>query len=132
MYKIKEHIIYDEFYKFPVDNTDTVNTYNNTFFRIYDTYKVIWLSRNKNPLYRTLKNKDIKEEELAIAISSLITKLLITYSKIDDIDGKIDFAKKSGIDTLSNALLEYTSFRNKQPLINCGEDIRKFMNYINL
>ena len=111
---------------------ETLKTHDKTFTKIYETYKIIWTNRNKNPLYRTLKNKYLNIEELAIAISSLITKFLITYSQIDDIDTRVDFAKRCGITILSDALLEYTNFNNKQPLLKCVDDVREIMDYIDL
>ena len=59
-------------------------------------------------------------------------KVLITYSQIDDIDTRVDFAKRCGITILSDALLEYTNFNNKQPLLKCVDDVRDFMDYIDL
>ena len=57
----------------PIDVISFINKYDKEFLQIYDTYNVIYLSRNKNPLYRNLRNKDLAIEELAIAISSLVT-----------------------------------------------------------
>ena len=130
--KCKKSKLYGEFYKLPYSSMETLKTHDKTFTKIYETYKIIWTNRNKNPLYRTLKNKYINIEELAIAISSLITKFLITYSQIDDIDTRVDFAKRCGITILSDALLEYTNFNNKQPLLKCVDDVRDFMDYIDL
>ena len=102
MDKLKKSKLYGEFYKLPYSSMET------------------------------LKNKYLNIEELAIAISSLITKFLITYSQIDDIDTRVDFAKRCGITILSDALLEYTNFNNKQPLLKCVDDVRDFMDYIDL
>ena len=70
----------------PMDVIKFINKYDKDFLQIYNTYNVIYNSRNKNPLYRNLKNKDLKIEEKAIAMSSLITKILISCSKIEDIN----------------------------------------------
>ena len=66
----------------PFDVIKIVNKYDNRFLQVYDTYNVIYNSRNKNPLFRNLRNKDLEISELAIAISSLVTKILISCSKI--------------------------------------------------
>ena len=52
----------------PVDIIKFINKYDNSFLQIYDTYNTIYNSRNKNPLYRNLRNKDLEISELAIAI----------------------------------------------------------------
>ena len=56
----------------PVDIIKFINKYDNSFLQIYDTYNTIYNSRNKNPLYRNLRNRDLAIPDLAIAISSLV------------------------------------------------------------
>ena len=36
-----------------------INKYDKGFLQIYDTYNTIYNSKNRNPLYRNLKNKNI-------------------------------------------------------------------------
>ena len=132
MDKCKKSKLYGEFYKLPYSSIETLIIHDKTFTEIYETYKIIWINRNRNPLYRTLRNKYINIEEIAIAISSLITKFLITYSQIENIDERIDLAKRCGITALSDTLLEYTNFNNKQTLLKCVDDVRDFMDYIDL
>ena len=48
----------------PVDVIKLINKYDKGFLQIYDTYNTIYMSRNKNPLYRNLRNPNLKIEEL--------------------------------------------------------------------
>ena len=70
----------------PLDIITLINKYDKEFLQIYDTFNTIYNSRNKNPLYRNLKNTDLVISEKAIAMSSLVTKILISCSKIQDIE----------------------------------------------
>ena len=66
----------------PLDIIKLINKYDKNFLQIYDTYNTIYSSRNKNPLYRNLRNSHLDISETAIAMSSLVTKILISCSKI--------------------------------------------------
>ena len=50
----------------PMDVIKFINKYDKDFLQIYNTYNVIYNSRNKNPLYRNLKNKDLKIVEFKL------------------------------------------------------------------
>ena len=107
----------------PMDVIKFINKYDKDFLQIYNTYNVIYNSRNKNPLYRNLKNKDLKIEEKAIAMSSLITKILISCSKIEDINEREIFA----IDKINQAINEYALTNNSQLLEQCCDEVRELL-----
>lgn len=111
----------------PMDIIKLINTYDKEFLQIYDTYNTIYNSRNKNPLYRNLKNKDLDIQEVAIAMSSLVTKILISCSKIKDTEERQLFAKAMSIDTINNALTQYSIYNNTVDLLNCAKDVRELL-----
>ena len=111
----------------PMDVIKFINKYDKDFLQIYNTYNVIYNSRNKNPLYRNLKNKDLKIEEKAIAMSSLITKILISCSKIEDINEREIFAKAMNIDKINQAINEYALTNNSQLLEQCCDEVRELL-----
>ena len=65
----------------PIEVIKLINKYDKNFLKIYDTYNVIYMSRNKNPLFRNLKNKNLSIEEKAVALSSFVTKIFISCTK---------------------------------------------------
>jgi len=111
----------------PIDVISFINKYDKEFLQIYDTYNVIYLSKNKNPLYRNLRNKDLDIKELAIAISSLVTKILISCSKISDVDERKLFAQAMNIDRLNNALTKYAISGNDVELLQCAKEVRELL-----
>lgn len=111
----------------PMDVIKFINKYDKDFLQIYNTYNVIYNSRNKNPLYHNLKNKDLKIEEKAIAMSSLITKILISCSKIEDINEREIFAKAMNIDKINQAINEYALTNNSQLLEQCCDEVRELL-----
>lgn len=111
----------------PVEIIKLINKYDKGFLQIYDTYNTIYNSRNKNPLYRNLRNKDLEVEELAIALSSLVTKILISCSKIEDEEEKKIFAKAMNIDRINNALTDFGLNRDSSKLLECGKEVRELL-----
>lgn len=111
----------------PVEIIKLINKYDKGFLQIYDTYNTIYNSRNKNPLYRNLRNKDLEVEELAIALSSLVTKILISCSKIEDEEEKKIFAKAMNIDRINNALTDFGLNRDNSKLLECGKEVRELL-----
>lgn len=111
----------------PMDIIKLINTYDKEFLQIYDTYNTIYNSRNKNPLYRNLKNKDLDIQEVAIAMSSLVTKILISCSKIKDTEERQLFAKAMSVDIINNALTQYSIYNNTVDLLNCAKDVRELL-----
>ena len=92
----------------PMEVIKLLNKYDKKFIPIYDTYNTIYLSRFKNPLYRNLRNKYIKDEEAAIALSSLVTKILISISKMPKEDRQV-FAVVMNVSELNEALTDYAN-----------------------
>lgn len=92
----------------PMEVIKLLNKYDKKFIPIYDTYNTIYLSRFKNPLYRNLRNKYIKDEEAAIALSSLVTKILISISKMPKEDRQV-FAVVMNVSGLNEALTDYAN-----------------------
>jgi len=111
----------------PIDVIKLINRYDNGFLQIYDTYNVIYNSRNKNPLYRNLRNKDLEISELAIALSSLVTKVLISCSKITNEEERQLFATAMGIDEINNALTAYALNNDVVQLVQCGKEVRELL-----
>lgn len=111
----------------PVDVIKFINKYDNKFLQIYDTYNTIYNSRNKNPLYRNLRNKDLEISELAIALSSLVTKILISCSKITNEEDRIIFATAMNVEQLNNAITSYSMFNEIEPLVQCGKEVRELL-----
>lgn len=114
----------------PTDVIKKINLFDNDFLKIYDTYNVIYNSRNKNPLYRNLRNEDLEISELAIALSSLVTKILISCSKIQNENERKIFATAMGIDKLSSAIVEYTLNDDVTKLIQCGKEVRELLHLL--
>ena len=111
----------------PIEVISLINKYDKEFLQIYDTYNVIYSSRNKNPLYRNLRNKDLPIEEVAIAISSLVTKILISCSKIKDEQERILFASAMNINRLNSALTNYSLYTNPTELLQCAKEVRELL-----
>lgn len=114
----------------PVDVIRLINKYDSEFLQIYDTYNVIYNSRNKNPLYRNLRNKDLEISELAIALSSLVTKVLISCSKITNEEERQVFATAMGIDEINNALTSYAMNNDVIQLVQCGKEVRELLHLL--
>lgn len=108
----------------PMDIIKLINKYDKNFLQIYDTFNTIYVSRNKNPLYRNLRNKDLIIPEKAIALSSFVTKVLISCSKIPDEQERELYATAMNIDAINNALTEYSLNNNAEPLLDCMSQIR--------
>lgn len=88
------------------------------------TLKTIYISRHKNPLYRNLKNKNLEVEEKAIALSSFITKILITCSKINNVDTRKEFVEKMNLIKMNQAINDYAIFNKTNKLEKCLQNIR--------
>lgn len=99
---------------------------------INETYTVIWNSRKMNPLYKNLKNRNLELDEKAIAISSLITKFIISCQKIESIEDREKFMILSGIKEYSNAIQEYMLFGMKDNLLKYSDEIIENFNLLNL
>lgn len=98
----------------PIEVIKLINKYDKKFLKIYDTFNVIYLSRFKNPLYRNLKNKDLELDKKAIALSSLVTKILISSSKISDLEERQAFVNTLDIKSINKAIEEYMLINNTE------------------
>ena len=114
----------------PIDVIRLINDYDKDFLKIYDTYNIIYNSRNKNPLYRNLRNKDLEIPELAIALSSLVTKILISCSKIADEKERQLFATAMGIEELNDAIDDYILNDDAIALVQCGKQVRELLQFL--
>ena len=111
----------------PVDIIKLINKYDKEFLQIYDTYNTIYNSRNKNPLYRNLRNPNLVVEEVAIALSSLVTKILISCSKIQDENEKKVFANAMNIEQLNSALTKYALLGDTTDLLENAKQVRELL-----
>ena len=111
----------------PIEIITLINKYDKKFLQIYDTYNTIYLSRKRNPLYKNLRSSTIEISELAIALSSLVTKILISCSKIEDLTERCIFAKAMNIDRLNQAISDYSIYNKSEDLIQCGKEIKELL-----
>jgi len=111
----------------PVDIIKLINKYDKEFLQIYDTYNTIYNSRNKNPLYRNLRNPNLAIEEVAIAISSLVTKILISCSKIQDEAERQIFSNAMNIDQLNSAITKYALLGDTTDLVENAKQVRELL-----
>ena len=113
----------------PMEVIKLINRYDKQFLQIYETYNRIFQSRFKNPLYRNLRDKDdnITEEKLAIALSSLVTRILITCSKIESKTDRQIYARAMNIIGLNEALTAYSVFNNPEGLLKMGQEIKELL-----
>ena len=114
----------------PVDVIKLVNKYDNKFLKIYDTYNIIYQSRNKNPLYRNLRNKYLKVEEKVIAISSLVTKILISCSKIKDLEERKVFTQAMNVPKLNEAITNYCVNNDATLLNECANEVSDLLHIL--
>ena len=113
-----------------MDVIKVINKYDTQFLQIYDTYNTIYNSRHRNPLYRNLKNKNLEIPELAIALSSLVTKILISCSKIINDEERTIFATAMNLENINDALADYAIYNSIEPLINRGKEVRELLNLL--
>lgn len=111
----------------PLDVIKLINKYDKKFLQIYDTVNAIYKSRYRNPLYRNLKNKNLDTPEIAIAMSSFVTKILISCSKIKDEQERLIFSKAMNIDGINQALTEYAVFNKDEALNQCFNEVRQLL-----
>lgn len=111
----------------PINVISLINKYDKEFLLIYDTYNTIYLSKNRNPLYRNLRNQNLEISEVAIALSSLVTKILISISKIDNQEDKQIFATAMNVEALNNAITKYSLFNETQDLLDCHQQVRELL-----
>lgn len=111
----------------PIEVIKLINKYDKQFLQIYDTYNTIYNSRNKNPLYRNLRNANLRIEEVAIAISSLVTKILISCSKIENEEEKKLFANAMNVHSLNDAITKYSMYGEPEELLDVSKQVRELL-----
>ena len=113
----------------PIEVIKFINKYDKSFLQIYDTYNTIYNSRNRNPLYRNLRNKNLDIEEMAIAMSSLVTKILISRSMMFDEDKDL-FCKAMNIEKINNSLTQYALTGDYSEMLKCFNDVNELLHLL--
>ena len=111
----------------PVDIIKLINNYDTNFLKIYDTYNTIYKSRYKNPLYRNLRNNNISVRELAVALSSLVTRIAISCTKIEDAYDRHIFAEAMNLEEINKAIERYLLHEDATLMIKCVTEIRELL-----
>lgn len=114
----------------PIEVIKLINKYDKEFLQIYDTYNTIYQSRNKNPLYRNLRNPQLSVPETAVAISSLMTKILISCTKINDVEDKRLFCTAMSVNQINEALTIYAIENDETKLLQCAKEVRELLNLL--
>lgn len=113
----------------PMEVIKFINKYDKSFLQIYDTYNTIYKSKNKNPLYRNLRNKNLDIQEMAIAMSSLVTKILISRSIMNEEDKEI-FCKAMNIEEINNSLTEYSLTGDYSQMLECFRQVNELLHLL--
>ena len=74
-----------------------------------------------------IRNNNLEISEVAIALSSLVTKILISISKIKDNEDKIIFATAMNIQELNEAITKYSLYNETEDLIKCHKQVRELL-----
>ena len=114
----------------PINVIKLINKYDKQFLKIYNTYNTIYMSRNKNPLYRNLRNEGLPVEEKAIALSSLVTKILISCSKIKDKNERLLFSKIMDVKGINNAITLYSINDDPTQLLNYFNQVSELLHIL--
>lgn len=114
----------------PMDIIKLINKYDKEFLQIYDTYNTIYMSKNKNPLYRNLKNRNLCIKEKVIALSSLVTKILISCSKIENEKDKQIFCTAMDVEGLNKAITEYCLQGKTNGIIECASQVNDLLDIL--
>lgn len=111
----------------PIEVIKLINKYDKKYLQIYDTINTIYNSRYKNPLYRNLRNANLVLPEVAVAISSFVTKILISCTKIENEEERQIFSKAMNLDNINIALTEYAIYNKPERLIECAKQVRELL-----
>ena len=111
----------------PIEVIKVINKYDKTFLEIYSAYNNIYMAKSRNPLYRNLKNPNIEISELAIALSSLMTKILISCSKMDNYYDRQLFCTAVGVADINEAINDYTLNGDSEKLEEVGKQVRELL-----
>lgn len=110
----------------PMEVIKILNKYDKSFLPIYDTYNTVYLKRFNNPLYRNLRNPYIEVNEAAIALSSLVTKMLISISKMPEEDIKL-FSTVVNIQGINDAITKYAINRDEEDIMEQHKQVRELL-----
>lgn len=110
----------------PMEVIKILNKYDKSFLPIYDTYNTVYLKRFNNPLYRNLRNPYIEVSEAAIALSSLVTKMLISISKMPEEDITL-FSTVMNIQGINDALTKYAINRDEEDIMEQHRQVRELL-----
>lgn len=110
----------------PMEVIKILNKYDKSFLPIYDTYNTVYLKRFNNPLYRNLRNPYIDVNEAAIALSSLVTKMLISISKMPEEDIVL-FSTVMNIQGINEALTKYAINRDEEDIMEQHKQVRELL-----
>lgn len=110
----------------PMEVIKILNKYDKSFLPIYDTYNTVYLKRFNNPLYRNLRNPYIDVNEAAIALSSLVTKMLISISKMPKEDIVL-FSTVMNIQGINEALTKYAINRDEEDIMEQHKQVRELL-----
>lgn len=90
------------------------------------TYNKIHERRKNNPLYRNLMNENASIENMALALSSVLTQSLIHGKTLSDEDRK-EYYSLMNTDLICESLTDYTINGNTEKLRNTFLEIRNVM-----
>ncbi len=110
----------------PMEVIKILNKYDKSFLPIYDTYNAVYLKRFNNPLYRNLRNPYIDVKEAAIALSSLVTKMLISISKMPKEDISI-FSTVMNISGINLAITNYAIYGKEDEIMEQHRQVRELL-----
>lgn len=88
-----------------------------------ETYNQIYNRRNSSPLYKNLVNENLPLEERAIALTSLLTQVMIAGKSFTDNDEKLWYYDLMNVKLISDAIYNY-SIGNDENLNNVFNMIR--------
>lgn len=81
------------------------------------TYNKVYENRRKNPLYKNLVNENATEYEMAIALSSLVTQIMIHNKELlkeSRTDDTKQFFTAMNTQSILNALKDYSIGKNEK------------------
>lgn len=110
----------------PMEVIKILNKYDKSFLPIYDTYNTVYLKRFNNPLYRNLRNSYIDVQEAAIALSSLVTKMLISISKMPEEDVSL-FSTVMNIQGINDAISNYALHKDEEGIMEQHKQVRELL-----
>lgn len=111
----------------PIEVIKLINKYDSKYLQIYDTVNTIYNSRYKNPLYKNLRKTNLPIGEVAVAISSFVTKILISCTKINDNTERQIFCTAMNLEGINKALTDYALYNKPESMIECHRQIRELL-----